>query len=482
MTNAKIAVLGAGPAGLAAAYAAAAAGADVDVFEASVAVGGSLFSRRINMENPASFAFDMGASSMQLKYAPVAKLITEELDLQGSILERRAQGHKAYIVRKGSLFPLPTNPVEILTSGLLTFRGKMSIFLEPFARRLKNGDAARKETVRGFFHRRFSTDVADYIVDPAVAGVFSGDPAKMSMRWAMPSLWHLERDKGSILLPIITAKKNGDDMALNRSITFEGGMQTLPRAMLEGLKKNGGKLRAGTRVRSITRGEAGHWHVNRRGEYDAVICAIPAHALGEVNSNIPLIQEAFSKLAKRVRYAAVGVVTLGFRREQVAHKLDGFGVLVPAKEKRTLLGVQFASEGYPEKSRSEEERDKVFLSVYLGGVRNPEVLASKNGVLAAAQQEVEELLGVQDEPYFSKVHVWKQGIPQYAVSHSVIRRTKRLVEKKAPGLLLTGNYMDGVGVADAILSGLEAAKMALQYFEKLEKLNDPSKPGWSVGD
>ena len=71
-------------------------------------------------------------------------------------------------------------------------------------------------------------------------------------------------------------------------------------------------------------------------EYDAVLFAGTAHALakllisaGHVPDLAPLSQ---------VYYPPVASVVLGFRREDVAHPLDGFGMLIPEMEKFNIAG------------------------------------------------------------------------------------------------------------------------------------------------
>ncbi len=146
-----------------------------------------------------------------------------------------------------------------------------------------------------------------------------------------------------------------------------------------------------------------------------------------------------------------------------------------------MLGVQFSSEGYPDKSRGEAEKDKVFLTVYMGGVRSPKFAEqSEDAVVECAKKEVSEMLGVKGEPCFSRAHIWKKGIPQYDKYHDYVLYTARRLERHAPGLVLAGNYKDGVGLPDALLSGLNAAERALEYIEKIRNLNDPSGEGWEV--
>ena len=75
--------------------------------------------------------------------------------------------------------------------------------------------------------------------------------------------------------------------------------------------------------------------------FDAVISTLPARSLSKLavgsNNECPL-----SSLDK-IEYPPLASLFLGYKREQVRHPLDGFGVLVPAAEKRETLGILFSS-------------------------------------------------------------------------------------------------------------------------------------------
>ncbi len=467
----RIAVLGAGAAGLSAAYEAHRKGAEVDVFEANDDVGGVLRSARISPADETSWAYDVGAASMTLKHAEVAKVV-DLLDL--APIARSKDRRTTYVVHNGTTVPLPRSPTSLLTTPLLDMRTKLRVLCEPFVKPLEDKRKASYESVAAFFERRFSKQFAARVVDPAVAGIYGAAPDTLLMRYALPSVWKVEREKGSVIWPMLQRirKSTPESKRLTESSTFADGMQSLPRALARTLNERS-RVFTSTPVRRLRRRRDGTWRVNRRWDrYDAVICTVPAYVLPSIQTNIHPMEKAFANLASLVNYAPMAVTVLGYTRKAISHALDGVGVLVPGAESRHgLLGVQFSSEGFPSKSRADGENDMVFLTAYVGGARTPEfakqaVADIQSGTVA----EVNRLLGAKEVPTFSKVHVWENGIPQPGSKQDGVRAAVRRLERAVPGLIVAGNYVNGVGVPDAVLSGLNAAKRAQRYMEKMKSI------------
>jgi oxygen-dependent protoporphyrinogen oxidase len=155
-----------------------------------------------------------------------------------------------------------------------------------------------------------------------------------------------------------------------------------------------------------------------------------------------------------IPHAPVAVVTLGFPRGDVTHALDGFGVLVPAVERFRVLGTLFTSTLFPGRAPP----GHVTLTTFVGGARQPELAALGAGALVTlVQEELARLLGVHGEPTFRHVVRWPDAIPQYVVGYDRWLGLMREIESANPGLLFAGSYRGGVGLGDALRSGLEAA-------------------------
>lgn len=477
----RVAVLGGGAAGLSAAAAVLRrdARATVDVFEAAPRAGGV-----VEGGEGGGMRFELGPNGMAAKYAAVHELVWRELGLGGRVVERDGAARKFYVVRDGAMVALPKSVGTFLGTRLFSFGGKLRLLGEVFVPRMRDAEAADRESVDAFFRRRFGPEVAERVVDPAAAGIFSGVTRRMSMKHSFGKVWDAERRAGSVVRGLLggggdsgkqkkarseksAAKGRGGDVTakqLRASFTFDGGLSVLTDALAAKVKESDrGRLRLGTSVRRLWRDErSGRWGVNsRRGVYDAVISTIPPHSIADVRTNDEGVARGFAELARRVVYAPVSVVVLAYKKADVRHPLDGFGVLVPSGERLGgLLGVTFSSSNYP---GTVARDDELYVTAYVGGARAPSAaLLPGAAVSALAARGVRSLLGVGGAPLFTRVKTWTRGIPQYDVEqHGLALDAMASIEANASGLFLAGNYRDGVGLPDALRSGMGASERAL---------------------
>jgi oxygen-dependent protoporphyrinogen oxidase len=196
-------------------------------------------------------------------------------------------------------------------------------------------------------------------------------------------------------------------------------------------------------------------------ESDAVVLALPAAALARLaigpSGGCPLAP------LDLVDYPPVTSLFLGFRREQVAHPLDGFGALVPAVEKRSILGVLFSSTLFPGRAPA----GHVALTVYVGGTRQPEVAQLAPEVLRPrVLADLRDLLGVTGEPVFSHATFWPRAIPQYNLGYERPLAAMTKAEEQHPGLFIGGHVRDGISVANCIAAGERLAKAAAGHLSQ----------------
>lgn len=442
---AAIAVVGAGLTGLTAAYRLKQRGARVVVYEASDRIGGSIKSERRD-----GYLAELGPSSMAAPSGPVAGLLSD-LGLEASRVRASSSARNRYIVRRGRLARLPMSPSELLTTRLLSNVAKLAIFGEPL---VEAGDSPLEESVAAFVRRRFNQEVLDYIVNPFIAGVFAGDPEQLSVRHAIPKLHALERTHGSVMKALVQMMKARRQAGpeLGSVISFRAGLQELPDALGRELS-SAVRLRAPvTQLRSGPRG----WTVGAAFQtpelFDAVVYAAPAYSLDEIDLDL-VAAERLSTLSS-ILHPPVAVLALGFRREQVAHPLDGFGFLTPEVERRRVLGVIFSSALFPDRAPA----GHVMLTAFVGGTRDPDfVQADPQTLTARVLDDLRPLLGTRGEPAFRAVQVWPKAIPQYVLGYGRFKEIADDVERRNPGLVLAGTYRDGVSLGDAIGSGEQAA-------------------------
>jgi oxygen-dependent protoporphyrinogen oxidase len=443
---AAIAVVGAGVAGLTAAYRLKRKGFRVVVYEASERTGGV-----IRTERRDGYLAELGPNSMNSVGGPVAELFTQ-LGLDASRIEAQREAKKRYIVRKGKLVALPMSPSQLLTTRLLSNGAKLAIFGEPM---VEPGDSPMEESVATFVRRRFNQEVLDYIANPFVGGIFAGDPEQLSARHALPRLHDLEHTHGSVMKALgqMLREGRGPGPGSPALVSFAGGLQEIPDALARELHP---ELRLKAPVTQIRSGPKG-WTVSAAYQaselYDGVVYAAPAHRADEVD----LAFEGGDRVKTlgSIDHPAVAVLVLGFRREEVAHKLDGFGFLVPDVERRNVLGVIFSSTVFPGRAPD----GHVLLTAFVGGVRNPDLAnADLSTLTARVLDDLRLLLGVRGEPTFRTFHLWPKAIPQYALSYSRFKEIMDDAERRNPGLALTGSYREGVALGEVISAAGQAAE------------------------
>jgi oxygen-dependent protoporphyrinogen oxidase len=437
-------VLGAGVAGLAAAVRLRALGCTPTVFEARGRVGGVIQTVRRD-----GYQVDVGANSM-LRKPPLVSEILDQIGLAEEVVVASPEAKARYVVRGGKPVALPSGPKGLLTTSLFSRRARLRAVTEPFRRPASSPD----ESVAAFVRRRFGAEVADFAVDPFVAGIFAGDPERLAVAHAFPLLTELEREHGSVVRGLVrrakASQQSGGPSGPPESVSFRGGMETLPRALADAA---GPDVRLNTVVRSVRR-EGSQFVVGTEEggavPFDRIVSTIPLHRLPTLD--LPLDLDAL----RTARYAAVTVLALGFWRDDVAHPLGGFGMLVPRRETETrLLGALFSSTLFPGRAPD----GHVLLSCFLGGERRPtDASLSEAEQVSLATADLRRLLGVTGTPAFVHRHTWARAIPQYEIGYERVLDRLAGIEEAWPGFRFAGNYRGGISVGAALESGWDAAE------------------------
>src|SRR5690606_6435492 len=140
-----------------------------------------------------------------------------------------------------------------------------------------------------------------------------------------------------------------------------------------------------------------------------------------------------------IEYPPVASLFLGYKREQVKHPLDGFGMLVPQCEHRQFLGVLFSSSLFPGRAPD----GHVALTMMFGGALRRDLgQASEERLLALARTELGELLGVSGDPVYHRLHAWPRAIPQYNLGYERFLEAISDCELRNPGILIGGHVRD----------------------------------------
>lgn len=454
----RVAVVGAGVTGLTTAFALRHAGADVTVYEAAPSAGGV-----IATAHDAGYLVERGPSSIAA--TPAARALVAALGIADEVTPAAPASRTRYLVQGGQLVAVPASPLGLLRTPLLTVRGRARALLEPFVR----ATALPDESVAAFVRRRLGREVLEAFVAPLVAGIHAGDPERLSARHALPMMAALERDHGSLLRGAIARRPRGRDACghargegRRESISFRRGMATLPNALAAAL---GDALVCGAEVRALAPSAGGRWRLRyaqdgttRHADVDRVVLAVPAHALAAIAPPEPF-GGLLAPIAA-VDHAPVATLALGFRRADVAHPLDGFGMLAAPSGGTTVSGVLFASSLFPARC----PRDHVLLTCFVGGVlARAHAAAALDALLPRVLADLRALLGVRGAPVFVRHTPVMRAIPQYVVGHDAVEDAADAAERAAGGtLVLAGSWRGGVSVPDCIAAGRAAAARILR--------------------
>jgi len=431
-----ILIIGAGISGLATAWFLRERGHHVRVLEAASEPGGCL--RTLSREG---FLIEAGPNSTLSKGGAFDELV-RGVGLAGEQIEGNPLAKRRFIVKKGVPLALPGSPIAFLRTPLFSARGKLRLLAEPFI-----GRAQTEETVAQFVRRRLGQEFLDWAIDPFVSGVYAGDPEKLSARAATAKVYALEAEHGSLIRGALARAMRGKasgPQPVGKLVSFRGGMQALPRAIAAAL---GDAVKLGVGAERLTRAASGRWQAhaaNAQFEADHVVLAVAAAPAADLLASLDASIEAE---LRAIHYPPVMSVALGFARRQVRHPLDGFGMLVPRREQRRILGTLFSSTLFPGRAPG----GMVLLTAFIGGARNESVARwDDDAVLAAAIADLRELLGIEGEPALALVNRWPRAIPQYELGH--LERIKRIDTALAgfPGLHTRANWRDGISVADCV--------------------------------
>ncbi|HYE74957.1 MAG TPA: protoporphyrinogen oxidase, partial [Blastocatellia bacterium] len=391
-------IIGAGISGLAAAHHLKRSGQNVLLIESSDRVGGVMQS--LDAEG---FIVERGPNSLRGTHELLD--LIEEVGLMDDLLAADPKA-PAYVYFKGQLHAVPTSLSSFVKSQLLSASGKMRLLSEPFVKaRRESGE----ESLASFFRRRLGNQVVERMIAPFVSGVYAGDAEKLSIQASFSRLAEFERDAGSIIRGAVRAmrssRKNQDANKPKRSLrpyrlcSFRRGLEQLPEAIAKQLGEN---LLLNTQVKAIkqTIDTSSNFEitVEQKGEHKSfltksLIIATPADAASRLLAEVT---PEISALVADIPYTSIVSLPLAYRRDQVAHSLNGFGFLAPRSEGLRTLGSVWGSSLFPGRT----PQDWVYFTNFIGGETDREAInLSDSELVKIVHGELQKVLGIAGEPH-----------------------------------------------------------------------------------
>lgn len=199
----SIAVIGSGITGLTSAFLLKQKKCPVEIYEASSRVGGVIQSVRKD-----GYLAEFGPNTLLNTSKKIEHLI-QMANLAGHVIFAEDVDQTRFLVRGGKVINMPSTALGFLTSPLFSWVAKFNLFMEPFRPRWKN---KYEETVAHFVRRRFGQEFLTYAIDALVAGIFAGNPERLSVMHGFPKLYQGEQKYGSLSGPNSSARmtaKNG---------------------------------------------------------------------------------------------------------------------------------------------------------------------------------------------------------------------------------------------------------------------------------
>ena len=438
---------------------------EVTLLEASPRVGGAIETARAG-----GCLIEKGPDCF-LSIKPEGLALCRELGLEGRLTGTRPECRRSFILRGGRLHPVPQGFYLLAPSSLWPLAatsifsplGKLRMGLDlVLPRRRGTGD----ESLASFVRRRLGREALERMAQPMVAGIYAADPEELSLEATMPQFIEMERRHRSVILALRrrmaeargTAGASGPRYAL--FVALDEGMGLLVEALRERLAREGVSLRCGARVSGLRR-EGGRWRVGLEEggemEADAVCSALPAHAGSRLLAGL---SPRLGALLGQIPYGSVATLNLVFRREQLAHPLDGMGFVVPASEGLSLMACSFSSSKFP--GRTPE--GKVLLRAFAGGARGGTALGLPDAeLLRRLIGELRPVLGLSGEPEGVLLQRYARAMPHYTVGHLERVGEMERLAGELPGLALAGSAYRGVGIPDCAASAQAAAGRLLGF-------------------
>ncbi len=423
---------------------------------------------KIITEREQGFTIEAGPDSFIVE-KPAGLQLCHDVGLADALIPSNEQQKRVYVLRNGRMVPFPhgfllTLPTEwgpFLASRLISPLGKLrmasDLFLPP---RKDTGD----ESLGDFVRRRFGRECLDRLAGPLLGGIYVSDPDRLSMHATFPRLSAMEREHGSLIRAARGARQRPPPShpaprAAGKAMfnSLRSGMGSLVERIVRHLN---GELRLNTPVARVS------WQQGRplihvasgdAWSSDAVLLANPAgHAAQLLTDSAPELSRQLSA----IRYVSTATLTLAYRASDIPPErpLDGFGVLIPEVEQRSIIALTWASTKFPHRAPD----GLVLLRAFLGGYRNEALAhAPEDDLLGMVRRDLSSIMGIRAEPVLHKLYRWPHANPQYDVGHLDLVARIESEAARLPGLHLAGSSYRGVGIPDCIASARQAVARIL---------------------
>ncbi len=423
------------------------------LLESAPHLGGKMRTRYVN-----EYIIEEGPNGF-LDNKPHTLELVKELNLEGELYPASPLTSKRYIFVKGRLKPIPLSPPAFFLSPILSPWGKARLVMEYF---VKPAPPDADETLTQFAVRRLGREALETLLDPMVAGVYAGNPDRVSLKSTFPTIHQLEQRYGGLIKGMLALKKEGKAKGGpagpgGKLTSFKKGVSQLIEALGEEL---GEKASTQAQVVSVRRQKGRYILETTQGpiKTKALVLATPAYGAANI---LATEAPALARELAEIPYAPISVVALAYREEDT-HRFPprGFGFLVPRKAGLSILGCLWDSSIFPNRA----PQGKVLMRAMVGGDRQPQLaMESPEKLVEMVRKDLAITMGISAPPILVQVFQHEKGIPQYVVGHSARLERIEGYLKELPGLFLNSNAYRGIGLNDCVSNSRETAQKVKEF-------------------
>jgi oxygen-dependent protoporphyrinogen oxidase len=379
-------VVGAGFSGLTTAYFLTKHGFSVRVIEESDRPGGLIHTIRTEHGLVETAANGLLCSAR-------AEAMCDEIGVP--LVKTRREGRRRFIYRG------KPKQVPLTIGDMLTVSGRVAINLTRFSPR-------PFESIGGWSRRVLGLGATDYLLIPALGGIYAGDPEQLSASLIF----------GKAILPNHLNTTKPIKGNLHGTVAPPDGMQQLISGLVDYLKRSG--------VEFV-------FNEGQRQPHQTVVCLSASAAAKYLEDIAPEV----SALLAQVEMLSLATVTCFYPPD--AAQLRGFGCLFPRDQGFRARGVLFNDFIFDGRGPAHAE------TWIFGGALDSDVVNLGDDEFAEIiAGERQRFYGRHDEALEIHVTRWPKALPHYTIK---LERMLTTLPAPPPTVALVGNYLGRIGLA-----------------------------------
>jgi oxygen-dependent protoporphyrinogen oxidase len=376
--------------------------------------------------------------------------LIRELGIESEVIGSNDHQRVTYIRRGGRMVPIPDGlmmmvPTKIwpmVKTPLLGWGTKIRMGIETF----RQPRTFPERSVAALVRDHYGDEAVDYLAEPLLAGVYGGDPEKLSASSVLPRFVEMEKQYGSLTKGTLAGMRKAPPSSGTLFRTLKGGLRSWVLALEKAIAKDIAVERAA--VESIAKTSTG-FRLKASGaefEADRVVVAAPAWAASTLMASI---DSTVAEKLSGIDYSSSLTIGLVYDEASLNVPLTGFGFLVPKRERDFLLAATWVHRKFNHRAPA----GKAIVRAFSQSADTSDAEAVKR-----TREDLQRLTGLDAEPIGIAIGRWPRSMAQYTVGHAA--RVAEIEERvsKHSGLSLIGNAFRGIGIPDCIQHARETIK------------------------